>query len=62
MLSDSQLKLTAETLANIGLAFFVAMVIPPFLTPEVDVSVALAGFFLAVATWITSLVIIKNTS
>ncbi|MBI3442578.1 MAG: hypothetical protein HY007_02330 [Candidatus Sungbacteria bacterium] len=60
MFSDSQLKLIAETLANVGLAFFAAMVIPPFLSTEIDVAVALAGFFLAAATWIISLFIIKN--
>ena len=62
MLSDLQLKLIAETLANVGLAFFAAMVVPPFLTSTIDVAVALAGFFLSIATWIVSLFIIKNVT
>ncbi len=59
MFSDAQLKLIAETLANIGLAFFAAMVIPLFLTTDMNPAIGLAGFSLALTTWAISLFVIN---
>ena len=59
MLSDSQLHLVAETLANIGVVFFGSMVVPFFAGSGTSDALSFAGFIAAFASWIISIIILK---
>lgn len=62
MLSDSQLKLTAETLSNIGIVFFASMVVPIFTGIGTTPNIVLSGILLSIIFWFGSLFVINKTS
>lgn len=62
MLSDSQLKLLAETLSNLGIVFFASMVVPILIIPKADLAISMIGLGLSLTSWIASLLVVKNTA
>lgn len=61
MLSDSQLRLIAETLSNVGLLFFGSMVVPVFAGSDMLPEGLITGLLFSLVFWFTSLFIIKHT-
>lgn len=60
MLSESQLKLFAETLANIGLLFFASMVVPFFTGVQLAIGHIFSGLIISTGFWIAALSLIKT--
>lgn len=60
MLSDSQLKFLADVLVTIGEVSLVSLVIPYFVSSELNPSQLLIGFFTIIVSWILGLVVVKN--
>ena len=60
VLSDSQLHLVAETLANIGVVFFGSMVVPFLARAETNLAISLFGLTAASVSWLISVIILKN--
>ena len=60
MLSDAQLKFTAETFANIGLLFFGSMVVPIFTETIIPPVIFITGLLLSLVFWFGGLFIINE--
>lgn len=58
-LNDSQLRLIAETLSNLGIVFFSSLVLQFFVT-ELSIVHLIFGLALALTSWLASLLIIKH--
>lgn len=58
MLTDSQLRLLAETLSNVGIVFFSSLAIP-FFTEEFRLLRFAVGLSFAFICWLGSLLIVK---
>jgi len=61
-LTESQLKLLAETTSNIGLIFFASMVAPFFAGKELQEDFAISGLLLSFGFIVFSLLIAKRTT
>ncbi|OGK38977.1 hypothetical protein A3F34_02150 [Candidatus Roizmanbacteria bacterium RIFCSPHIGHO2_12_FULL_44_10] len=60
VLNDEQTRLLAESLSNIGLAFFATMIMPElFIKRDLDFSRLLGGTILALLAYIISLLLLR---
>ena len=59
-LSETQLKLLAETLSNIGIVFFASVFIGPLLNGSSQWILSLVGLSLSAFCWLLSLSVIKE--
>ena len=60
MLSDSQLRLLAETISNVGTVFLASIVLPLFNEGNFNLLIFMFGSLASMITWSASLLIIKN--